>query len=438
MTRILSGTFWVLVYLILTLSPLFVLLIGPGLSGRTFWRELSVALGFAGLGMAGLQFLLTARFKRITYPFGIDIVYYFHRQISIVALVLILAHPVILFASEPRMLSLLNPAIAPWSIQAGMIALLALLILIASSLWRSTLRIPYELWRVMHGILAVTVVSLGVVHINAIAYYTHLPWKHTLWVLLGTSWIGALLYVRIVKPLKMLRRPYRVEQVVQERGNSWTLIIKPEGHKGLEFQPGQFAWLTIQSSPFAMREHPFSFSSSAMHPERFHFTIKALGDFTSRIKEVTPGARAYLDGPYGSFSIDACTAPGYIFIAGGTGIVPIMSMLRTMADRRDRRPVLLVFANKTWEGVAFREELEELNERLRLDVVNVLETPPEGWEGETGFVTPELLARHLPEDRMNRAYFICGPVPMRHAVERALRRLGIPFEKFQAERFNWV
>ena len=96
---VLQGILWIFAYIILSTAPLFVLLIGPRPPGREFWRELSVALGFAGLAMVTLQFVLTARFKVFKAPYGSDIVYYFHRQISLVAFALVLAHPLLLFAA---------------------------------------------------------------------------------------------------------------------------------------------------------------------------------------------------------------------------------------------------------------------------------------------------------------------------------------------------
>ena len=83
-------------------------------------------------------------------------------------------------------------------------------------------------------------------------------------------------------------------------------------------------------------------------------------------------------------------------IAGGVGIAGLISMLRTMADRKDGRPAVLFYANGEWDGVTFRAELEHLKDRLNLAVVHVLERPPEAWTGETGYVTAEVLARHLP------------------------------------------
>lgn len=71
-------------------------------------------------------------------------------------------------------------------------------------------------------------------------------------------------------------------------------------------------------------------------------------------------------------------------------------------------------------------------------MVHVLERPPEGWAGETGYVTAELLERHLPPGHRRFQFFICGPDPMMDAAEAALVDLGVPPERVHTERFDMV
>ena len=125
-------------------------------------------------------------------------------------------------------------------------------------------------------------------------------------------------------------------------------------------------------------------------------------------------------------------------IAGGVGIAGLISMLRTMADRHDVRPVLLFYGNREWDDVAFRDELEQLRERLDLTLVHVLERPPAEWEGETGYLTADILVRHLPSGYRRFQFFICGPDPMMDAAEAALIELGVPPERVHTERFDMV
>jgi predicted ferric reductase len=439
--RIIQGVFWVIIYLLITLAPLLILMAGSRLPGRDFWRDFSVALGFAGLGMMALQFALTARFKTVRAPYGIDLVYFFHRQISVVAFVLILAHPIILFISDPETLGLLNVFTAPWRARAAVTATLALIILVVISIWRKQLKIDYTRWRIWHGTLAIAAVTFGLVHAVLVGYYINTPEKRLFWVAYGLFFVGLLFYVRLIKPLMLMRKPFRVTEVREELGSTWRLVLAPEGHGGFDFIPGQFAWITAWSSPFADTEHPFTISSSPRKDGVLEFTIKELGDFTRSIKDLPPGARVYVDGPYGIFSADHHPhAQGFVFIAGGIGITPMISMLRTMADRGEQRPLMLIYANRDLESMTYHEEIGELEKVLNLMVIYVLERPPEGWQGETGFLTLEMLDRYLPEDRRKNAYeiFICGPKPMMDVVESALVKMGIDVGDFHSERFDMV
>jgi predicted ferric reductase len=73
---------WVFIYLLFILAPLFALLTGSLPPARNFWTEFAIAVGYSGLAMMGLQFGLTARFRYVTEPWGEDVIYHFHRQIS--------------------------------------------------------------------------------------------------------------------------------------------------------------------------------------------------------------------------------------------------------------------------------------------------------------------------------------------------------------------
>lgn len=434
----LRATFWISLYLLLVQAPLFVLLLGPKPAGSGFWFDLSLALGFAATTMMAIMFLLTARFQRATAPFGIDLVYYFHRLTAIGAFAFATLHPLLLFREEPALLGVMRAGTLPLHLWTGLVAWMALAALMTSSLWRQQLCIHYDAWRVAHLLLALTALLFGTAHIVEVGHYTTGPWKTGLWLAIALSCLAVAVRVRLVKPLQLLRRPWRVIRVIEERGSAWTLVLRPEGHGGFRFLPGQFAWLTLRSSPFAMREHPFSISSSAAVPREIAFTIKELGNFTRRIGEIQVGERAWLDGPYGTFSIDISRAPGYIFVAGGVGIAPIMSMLRTLAERDDGRPLLLFYAYHTWERTTFREELEALRERLDLNIVYVLSEPPTDWTGERGLLREEIFARDLPADRAGRECFICGPTLMITVAEQALARQGIPPTHIHSEIFDLV
>jgi predicted ferric reductase len=423
----------VMAYLGVVIAPLVFAVIGASQPDHDFWTNFSVALGFTGLAMMGLEFALVARFKPVAAPFGQDALLQFHREIGYVGLVFILVH----FAISAHW-DEVTPAkaiAAPLLVWFGMAALLALLALIATSVWRKPLRLSYEAWHAIHAVLATVLVVGAVGHIFFVDEYVGSLWKQVLWGLMSAAFVALLIWVRLLKPRRALARPWQVARVTAERGQTTTVALTPPTGEDFRFQPGQFAWFAFDRSPFSLTQHPFSFSSSSERGE-VEVAIKALGDFTSTVSELAPGTRVYVDGPHGAFSIDLDEGPGFGLIAGGVGIAGLISTVRTMADRGDVRPVVLFYANGEWDGVAFREQLEELEQRLDLTVVHVLTRPPSDWEGETGYLTADILARHLPAAYRRFQYFICGPDPMMDAAEAALIELGVPAERVHTERFD--
>jgi predicted ferric reductase len=434
----LESLLWLAVYVLAVSVPLFALLPGPD-AGLGFAWDFPMALGYAGLAMLGVQFALTARFRRATAPFGIDIVYYFHRYLAVFALAVVGTHYGLLRLLHPEVLGTADPATAPSYMTAGRIALVLFAVVVVVALVRKRVQLEYDRWRFMHALLATTAFALALWHLHGAGRFLDTAWKQWLWSVYGAFWVALIVYVRILRPLHTRKERWTVAEVRPERGQVWTLALQPQSGGRLRFSPGQFAWLTLRASPFAMREHPFSIASSAERGERLELSIKALGDFTSTIKDMNVGEAAWIDAPYGTFSIDDYpAAPGYAFVAGGIGVAPVMSMLRTLADRGDRRPLVLFYGNRVWDRVAFREELDALTTRLNLAVVHVLLEPPADWTGERGFISEEVLMRHLPPERHRLHCFLCGPTPMTTSVELSLAALGVPAAQVHSEIFDWV
>jgi predicted ferric reductase len=442
MKSALSGITWILLYLVVAAAPLVLVSAHPP-AGRPFLVELSVALGFVGLAMMGLQFALIARFKPVAAPFGIDALTKFHKQVSYVALTFILAHPILLFIQNgPKYLPLLNLVTAPWRARFAVCAVLLLLCLIGLSVARKRLRLSYEAWQWTHGILAVAVVVLALAHIEGVGYYTSGDVKRALFWVFGGVLVAMLAWIRLLQPLIRIRHPWRIAAIEPQRGDATTMLIEPVGHPGFAFHPGQFGWIIVGRSPFARVSHPFSFSSAAEGGTdgRVAVTIKAAGDFTSRVASFPTGTRVYVDGPHGVFTMDRQQAQGYVFLAGGVGITPIYSMVLTMREREDVRPVILLYASRSWDDVIFREELDELAVAMpNLRVIHVLQQPPADWAGESGFIDAAMISRHVPEAQYKRfQFFACGSPAMLDAMEKLLLSIGVPPSQLNTERFDFV
>jgi predicted ferric reductase len=404
-----------------------------------FWWDFSKALGFAAISMFGVQFALTARFKRLSAPFGIDVIYYAHRYLAWVALALAASHFAIIWLLYRDAAGPLDPFRAPWYMTAGRFALACFVLAVVTSQWRDRLGLAYGTWRLIHILLATCAFAAAIAHILGVGYYTATPLNLALWLSMTLAWLLLALYLRVIKPARQLARPYRIADLRDEGSDSWTIALEPVGHDGIGgFKSGQFVWLTLGSSPFKVREHPFSISSSPGRLPRIELTVRELGDFSGAIGDHETGELAYLDGPHGVFSYEnAPDAAGFVFLVGGVGITPVISMLRTMAEADERRPSWLFYANPDIDRYLFRDELEGLEARLPLTLVPVLQTPPEDWQGESGYVSRDMLLRYLPREQcVALHFFICGPPPMLSAMQDHLAALGVPRDHVHLEVFN--
>lgn len=437
MTLARQATLWVGIYIAMVLGPVLLMFVPPLPPARSFWYEFGIALGFIGLAMMGVQFALTARFRWIAGKIGMDSMLHFHRQAGIIGFVFVMAHPIVLIANNQRALAFFDPSVNFMRAAALSFAVIALLLIVGLSVWRKTLHIPYQWWRLSHGLLAALVVLIGLAHTLMVDRYVSVMWKQGLWIaIIGVS-VFLLIQMRILKPLAASRRTWRVDQVRKEVDRVWTLTLLPVDHDGLRFRAGQCVWLTVGASPWTLESHPFTISSSAEQPQRIEITIKELGDWTKDIGQTQVGESAFMEGPYGAFMLPDDADANLVMIAGGIGVTPFMSMLRTMRDCGDQRRVVLLYAGASLDRLTFREELANLEQQLRLTVVHVLEDPPDDWQGEQGFITPEMLKRQTSESESPRThYYVCGPEPMMDAVESALLKTGVPMDRVNSERFE--
>jgi predicted ferric reductase len=388
------------------------------------------------------EFALVARLKIVAGAFGQDALQQFHKQIGYVSLLFLCAHPVLLLVGGYPA-QMLNPAESdmPWMWRWGTISLYLLILLIVLSVGRKLLRINYEWWQLSHQLLAPAVLVLALLHIFAVAGFTStLPMK-SIWLIYAAGVLAITFYHRVLMPLKSWRRPWTVVRNVIEHGHSHTLVLRPVGHSGLVFEPGQFAWLNMGRTPFHREEHPISFSSSAEIESggEVAFTVKALGNWSSNVVPKIPaGSKVWVDGPYGVFTPDREQGPGFVLLGGGVGITPLYSMCLTLADREDMRPVYLFYGSRDFDDLTFHEELDVLRGRMNLKIVYVLEHAHEGWTGELGMIDAVLLRRYLPKQYRRFQYFVCGPLAMMDEMERILPELEIAPEQIHTERFDIV
>jgi len=435
-------------YFLLAVLPV-ILAWAQGLEPRPWRDDLASGLALAGFAMLLMEFLLSGRSRALSARVGMDRIMRFHQLMAYAVVSFVLLHPFLYslpmgvrMPDDPDGAGWLQLPL--WPGVTGMLAWLLLGALVFLAVVRDQMPHRYETWRLLHGLGFVAVALLGLHHTLETGRYSMDSLLAGVWVAATVIAVLSLVHVHLVTPIRQRRHPFRVAEVRKEAERTWTLEIEPDreaGHRGkrFAFRAGQFAWLKFHYPLFRITEHPFSISSAPAQWPRLAFTIKEAGDFTNRIGELPVGTPAFVDGPYGDFTLPMEDERPLIMIAGGVGMAPIMSLLRDLRARGDKRPIRVIQGNRIQQQILYAQELDAMAEELDLVVHHVLSEPPQGWPGPRGMPNEHMLASLIPEsERLRGVYFVCGPPTMIDTVERTLRRsFGVPAGQVISERFRY-
>ncbi|MEE4025563.1 hybrid-cluster NAD(P)-dependent oxidoreductase [Gordonia sp. PKS22-38] len=211
----------------------------------------------------------------------------------------------------------------------------------------------------------------------------------------------------------------------------------------LVFQPGQFLAFTLQIDGREV-QRCYSISSPPTRPGTISISVKRVvgGHVSNWLHDnMVPGMMVWASGPMGRFSFHARPADKYLFISAGSGITPVMSMVRTITDSEAPTDIVFVHSAPTVEDIPFRDELEDLAQRypnvnLAFAATRMpVDELPE-WTGHRGRVDQQMLARVCP-DLGERVVFLCGPGRFRSGVRSALVAAGGDLSLIHEESFGF-
>ncbi|ASQ99690.1 hybrid-cluster NAD(P)-dependent oxidoreductase [Streptomyces sp. 11-1-2] len=204
--------------------------------------------------------------------------------------------------------------------------------------------------------------------------------------------------------------------------------------------PGQYLTFTFEIDGQEI-DRCYTLSSPPSRPLLASITVKRVpgGRVSNWLHDhLTPGDVVRARGPLGGFSTARHPAPAYLFLSGGSGITPLMSMTRTLYDLASPADVVFVHSARTPDDIPFRQELELMAATApHIRVAHVCEDDGavERWDGHRGRLTLDVL-RQIAPDLPRREVFTCGPQGYMRAIRRMLATAGLPADRCHEESFE--
>jgi predicted ferric reductase len=419
------------------------------------WRGPSQLVMLWSAALASLAILSVVRAQALEPLFGgLDMAVRLHRKLGLSALLLLIAHVLLLAADaiargEPLM-ALLVPF---WSRDERSMDILVFYVLIGLGFLAYDRRLRHERWLALHRVIGLLFL-LGTLHAamqpGTIQGYEPLR-----------TWIVLLLLVGMIAwiyrgPLFLRFGPryrYQVESVVPRGAGTVDLVLRPLERRVM-CEPGTFVFIRVPSFKGKARElHPFSVSSSPLQ-RHLRVSIRQLGDFTRQVSYLSLGEdnpdywkarrpgkfhatsalrRAEVDvfGPFGGFTpFRFQQYQRMVWVGAGIGITPFLSMLAFERSSVGFRQISLYYVARTAEDAVYDREIRENRARTSDFIDYVL------WlTREQGRLTAARIAADVEHD--DYAVMLCGTMPFVDSLVSQFRELGLPRERIITEELQF-
>ncbi len=405
--------------------------------------------GLIGFMLYAINLVLSVRRRWLENLFGgLNRVYIAHHITGALALIFLLFHPIFLAFRyiELSTLATIKDAakflLPRWihfdlsyyevqdavAINNGIIAFVGMVVLLIITFF---VKLPYRIWVFTHKFLGVAFVFAGLHTIMIASDVYRDPFLKSyiiIWTLVG---FGAFLYRSVMGNMFVRRTPYKVMSAGTLPGNVVHVFFEPVS-KPIDFKPGQFVFvrfLWADGDGIIQEAHPFSIASAPNEPNnQLRLYMKALGDFTTSLKRLKPGTIAEIEGAFGRFLPTRFDNSPQIWIAGGIGITPFLSVARSFDTKRPQ--IDMFYSVQNSDELIDQEALAQFLPKnyAQFRYHTYVNSEQNG----------HLNAKYIDENSgglKGKEIFLCGPPPMMKSLKAQLKSMGIPNSKIHSEEF---
>lgn len=414
---------------VLTLIPIMLWVPHANFSNSSrLWLSLGQVTAIAGFVLYCLNFVLSARLK-IIEPFfaGINRAYIWHHLFGATALILLLYHPLLISVSYLAIslqaaAALLWPSLKNLPIYFGSLALIITIVLLFLTLY---VKLEYDFWKKTHQYLGAAL-FLACLHVFLIgSTVAENPTLKFYLLTLATLAICSFLYRTLLGRWLVKRKDYTVAKHTKIDKDVLDLELEPVSGKAIPFIAGQFIFVQPDARGIAKQYHPFSLTSKE-GSVNLSVGIKAVGDFTETLKLLEPGAKVKVEGPFGRFSYHFYPSPRQVWIAGGIGVTPFVSLAKSLP--KENFEVDFYYAVKDEKEAVYKEVFEETakeNPKFKFHL---------HCSKDKGRLSADIIAKDINE-LAKAEIFVCGPPPMMKSMKEQMVKLKVPKMNMHSEEF---
>lgn len=384
--------------------------------------------GLVGMAMFSISMMLSGRERFLDMNFGLDKVYKNHHVVGAFSFTLLLFHPLFL-AVKYIQFSLRDAALFflssdNWALNYGILSLFLMIVLMVLTFY---IVFRYQYWKFFHKFMVVVFV-FAMYHTFYISSDISRDDILRIYVLsLAALGFSFGFYRAFLSRFFDEKYQYVIKKAIEIAPGVMQIDMEPK-NRALSFNPGQFIFIKFIGKSISLEEHPFSISS-APSLNNLQLIIKSLGDYTNELKNLKEGDMALVEGPFGRLSYLNIENKNQIWIGGGVGITPFLSMARSL--KNDGYKIDLYYSVKIKEEIVF---LDELSNMSAVDK-NFRVIP--WYANEKGYLSASAIYE-LSGGLRDKDIFLCGPPVFMDSLRGQFRKLGVKKGKIHLEKFNFI